>query len=168
MTAKLILPILLGIICLGSCQRKVIYAGDDSVNSSPFKKNLVKKDGQWQVNREEQYFTDNNQRDYLGYKEAVLHGVMTFTEDEPSTSIAGSMGRWNPVDGDEIDILYQVSAENTIQIAIYEWIDNKTAGHMGYTAHLDWDRDNMVWEGHDYDHRGDTLVKYWYYFTRLK
>ena len=158
----------LALLCLVSaCQEKVLYSGDDEINSTPFKNNLVKKGGKWSVSREDNYYSNDNQRDYYGYDKAIFIGEIEFTEEEPEVSIAGDLGSWTPENGNAHTILYQVTSRSSIQIAIYKWENNEMTEHMGYVAHLDWTKDEMIWEGHDNSVQNDTLILHRYYFKRI-
>lgn len=160
--------ILILLISLSSCgEKKVFYSGDDYINSSPFKKNLKADNGRWEVAQEDVYYSNNNAQDYYGYKAAVVIGEIEFTEEEPSTTIAGDLGSWTPKGGTTEQLLYQVSAQKTLEIGIFDYESNSVTFSGGYTAHFGWSETEMVWEGHDNSYSGDTLIKHTYYFRKL-
>ena len=158
---------LIMIISFSSCEKKFFYSGEDSINSSPFKRNLLKGDGRWEMSQEDVYYTDNNAQVYLGYKPAEVIGIMEFTEEEPTITIAGDMGTFTPTNAATEQILFQISAMNSIEISVAKWENNTTTTQKGYTAHFGWSEEQMIWEGHNHSHFGDTLVKHTYYFSKI-
>lgn len=160
------------IIILSSCgEKKIFYSGDDYINSSPFKQNLLENGGRWEVSQEDVYYSDNNAQVYYGYKPAEVIGIMEFTEEEPDITIAGDLGNWTPEGGISEQILYQVSAQTSLEITIMGYKNSSTAASpsigSSFTGHFGWSEDEMVWEGHDNSHSGDTLIKHTYYFRNL-
>lgn len=156
------------IIIFSNCgEKKIFYSGDDAINSSPFKKNLLENNGRWEVSQEDVYYSDNNAQVYYGYKPAEVIGIMEFTEEEPDITIAGDLGNWTPKGGTTEQILYQVSARQSLEITIMGYENSSTTWHDGYTAHFGWSEEEMVWEGHDNSHSGDTLIKHTYYFRNI-
>lgn len=162
----LLVAFFFSIIVLVSCEYEFLGG---SINSSPFKKNLTKDGGKWEVSREDFYYTDNNAKLPLGQEAPFVTGVMTFTEEDPEVNIAGNLGTWTPKNGTIEDILYQMSSpEYSIEFTVWKWENNSTTDHSGYSPHVDWDENQMTWTGHEYTHLpGDTLVKHWYHFKKL-
>jgi len=160
-------PLILGLMIanlLPSCFLVV----DDGPNSSKFKRNLLKADGIWEVSREDNYYTDNNDQNYLGGESPVVIGTMQFTKEETPIKVAGDMGLWTPKDSASVDIIYQIYTETSIQVSIYTWKNEVMDFDAGYHVLDDYDKYRMTWNGHDNTHLpGDTLVKHTYYFENL-
>lgn len=159
------------IVLWSSCgEKKIFYSGDDVINSSPFKKNLLENGGRWEVSQEDVYYSDNNAQVYYGYKPAEVVGVIEFTKEEPAISIAGDLGNWTPNGGTTEQILYQVSAQKSLEITIMGYENGATTPSpigKSYVGHFGWSEDEMIWEGNDHSHTGDTLIKHTYYFRNL-
>lgn len=90
------LIVLIGLLNNLGCQEKVFYSGDDKINVSPFKRNLLKKGGEWEMSIQEHYYTDNNAQVFLGNNEPVLVGNMIFSDEKPDKLVLQEVECYSP------------------------------------------------------------------------